>query len=84
MEEIIRISLTGKRIWRLQQKITDELNKICPGFAREVKIKDGRYNQHMSPNAILIEVGHHENTLQEALNAVPYIAEAIMNVIGDS
>jgi len=66
------------------QAITDELNRICPGLAREVKIKDGRYNQHLSPNAVLIEVGHHENTLQEALNAVPYLAEAIMNVVGDS
>lgn len=59
------------------EKLTKELNKIHPDLARQVKIKDGRYNQHMSEMCLLVEVGHHENTLQEALNATDYLAQAI-------
>jgi stage II sporulation protein P len=61
------------------EQLTKELNKIHPDLARQVKIKDGRYNQHMSEMCLLVEVGHHENTLQEALNATKYLAKAINN-----
>lgn len=59
------------------QALTDALNDIYPGLAKAVKIKDGRYNQHLSNRAILIEVGHHENTLEEAINSCKYLAMAI-------
>ncbi len=62
------------------QELTDALNKIHPDLARQVKIKDGRYNQHLSDCAILIEVGHHQNTLDEAINATPYLAKALGEV----
>jgi stage II sporulation protein P len=59
------------------EQMTKELNKIHPNLARQVKIKDGRYNQHMSEMCILVEIGHHENSLQEALNATEYLAKAV-------
>ena len=62
------------------QELTDALNKIHPDLARQVKIKDGRYNQHLSESAILIEVGHHHNTLDEAINVTPYLAKALGEV----
>lgn len=66
-----------KRNLDYAEELTKRLNKIHPDFARAVKIKDGRYNQHMSIYSLLIEVGHHENTLQEALNATEYLAQVI-------
>lgn len=63
------------------QLITDEINRIAPGLCRDVRINTGRYNQHVSDTAVAIEVGHNQNTLQEALNAVPYLAQAIYNVL---
>jgi stage II sporulation protein P len=67
----------------LAQKITDKLNTFDPKLARKVDVKTGRYNQHVSTGAILVEVGHNKNTLEEALNAVPYIAQAVADVFGE-
>lgn len=61
----------------LAQRITDAINAQVSGAAREVKIKSGRFNQHISTGALLIEVGNNRNTLDEALAACPVIARAI-------
>lgn len=64
----------------LAQSITDSMNALAPGISREVKIKTGRFNQHVSTGALLIEVGNNRNTLDEALAACPIIAQAIADV----
>lgn len=61
----------------LAQRITDSMNAQIPGVSREVKIKTGRFNQHVSSGALLIEVGNNRNTLDEALASCPVIAQAI-------
>ena len=66
------------------RKLTENINSIEPGLCKEVLVKDGRYNQHISTPAILIEVGHNRNTLQEALNAIPTVARAIDNTLLDN
>ena len=58
-------------------RITAHLNAVCPNLCRPVRIKTGRYNQHVTPNCILVEVGHNANTLSQAKAAMPYLAEAI-------
>lgn len=64
----------------LAQAITDEMNRHTGGISREVKIKTGRFNQHVSTGALLIEVGNNRNTLDEALAACTVIAQAIAGV----
>ena len=64
----------------LAQRITDGMNAQVEGVSREVKIKTGRFNQHVSTGALLIEVGNNRNTLEEALAACPVIAKAIADV----
>lgn len=61
----------------LAQAFTDSLNTQTKGLGRQVRIKPGRYNQHISSHCLLLEVGHNANTLEQALNAVPYIAKAL-------
>ncbi|MGN0995924.1 MAG: stage II sporulation protein P [Candidatus Ventricola sp.] len=61
----------------LAQALTDAMNALVAGVSREVKVKSGRYNQHVSTGALLIEVGNNRNTLDEALAACPVIAEAL-------
>lgn len=70
-----------KENYKLAQALTDELNCSNENICREVMVKTGRYNQHMSKNAVLIEVGHNENTLQEALNATIPLADAITCIL---
>jgi len=64
----------------LAQKITDRMNGLVQGISREVKIKSGRFNQHVSTGALLIEVGNNRNTLDEALASCEVIAQAIADV----
>ncbi len=66
---------------KIAQKITDELNGQCAGLARDVKIKTGRFNQHISTNCILIECGMNTNTLEQVLLGIPYLANAIANAL---
>lgn len=63
------------------QLICDKLAAINPDLSRGVSVKNGRYNQHVSNHSILIEVGHNQNTLEEAMNATPYIARAIYEAL---
>ena len=66
----------------LAQRITDAMNAQAEGVARDVKIKTGRFNQHVSTGALLIEVGNNRNTLEEALAVCPVIASALAEVHG--
>lgn len=59
------------------QSVTDALNAQCDGLARNVKIKTGRFNQHVGERCILIECGMNTNTLQEVIAGIPYLSEAI-------
>lgn len=65
------------------RRLTDCVNQKTPGLCRDVMVKNGRYNQHIGTPAVLIEVGHNENTLQQALSSMPVLAEAIREVMTD-
>ena len=59
------------------------VNSIEPGLCKPVLVKDGRYNQHIGVFAILVEVGHNRNTLRQALNAVPPLADGLRSLMID-
>ena len=70
-----------KENYKLAQAITEGLNAEIPGLCRDVMVKNGRYNQHMSESAVLIEVGHNKNTLEEAVNAAKPLAKVIAGLL---
>lgn len=76
-------SPTGQENYKLAEALTEGLNERIPGICRDIMVKTGRYNQHMSERAVLIEVGHNENTLQEALNATEPLADVIADLLLD-
>lgn len=63
------------------QQITDSLNNQCAGLARDVKVKTGRFNQHIADCCVLIECGMNCNTLDEVLAGIPYLAQAIADAL---
>lgn len=63
------------------QQLTREMNDQHNGICRNVTVKKGRYNQHIGHNSILVEVGHNQNTLEQALNSIPCLAQAIHKVL---
>ncbi|NLJ40116.1 MAG: hypothetical protein GX352_00670 [Clostridiales bacterium] len=62
-------------------KITNKANEKYPGLARDVMVRTGRYNQHVSNTAIIIEVGNHLTTYAEAKRSAKYIAEVLSEII---
>lgn len=67
--------------YAIAELITESLNGQCDRLAREIKVKTGRFNQHIAPRCVLIECGNNLNTLQEALAGVPYLAQAVMDAL---
>lgn len=57
--------------------ITEGMNRQHAELCREVKVKTGRFNQHVAPCCVLIECGNNFNTLEQVLNGIPYLAQAI-------
>lgn len=76
---------TEKPDWQANQaiarRITASLNSQCSGLARDVKVKTGRFNQHIAPCCVLIECGMNSNTLEQVLRGVPYLAQAIADAL---
>ncbi|GAB2703765.1 stage II sporulation protein P [Paenibacillus thermoaerophilus] len=64
------------------KRLDELLNGKVPGISRGIRDKDkseghGEYNQSVSPNSILIEIGGVENTLEECLRTADVLAEAV-------
>ena len=50
-------------------------------LARPVVLRTARFNQHLSTGSILVEVGTHGNTLQEAITAARLYARTVADLI---
>lgn len=61
----------------LALKLQHQLESICPGICRYISLRTERFNQDLSPGAMLVEIGSAGNTLEEALAAVEILAKAI-------
>ena len=61
----------------LALKITKLGEEMYPGLFRHVLVRDARYNQHISPGSLLVEVGATGNTLEEAY----YGARCFANIL---
>lgn len=60
----------------LAVKIQKEMNTLWPTLARPIGLRENRYNQQTTTGSLLVEVGAHGNTLQEALAAARMFARA--------
>lgn len=52
-----------------------------PGLARKIYLKGYRYNMHLCPKSMLIEVGAQTNTFEEAKNAMEPLADILAKVL---
>ena len=71
--------------WRENLKLGLELQNRMeldhPGLARPLYLSPARYNQHLSPGALLVEVGTDANTLAEAKQAALLFAGCLGQVL---
>ena len=67
--------------WRenmaLAVKLHVQLEKNTPGICRSISFRSQRFNQDLSPGALIVEVGSAGNTHEEALEAARLLAQAI-------
>ena len=73
----------------IAQKISDIVNTKQPNLSKGILKKGGNgnngiYNQDLSSNALLIEVGGPENTIDEVTNTLTVIANSLYDLIKDT
>ncbi|MDE7260480.1 MAG: stage II sporulation protein P [Oscillospiraceae bacterium] len=61
----------------VQQKLTDSY----PTLMRPITVRNSRYNQHVTPGALLVEMGAAGNSLDEALMSARLFGEALAEVV---
>lgn len=57
-------------------------NEYYPGIARKIYLKAYRYNMHLKPRSLLIEMGAQNNTVEEIMNACDPLAHILAIVLG--
>ena len=57
----------------LQQRLLDRF----PTLMRPISVRNSRYNQHLTPGALLVEMGAAGNSLDEALLSARLLGQAI-------
>ena len=72
--------------WRENFAFALQLNSVMenlyPGLSRGVDLRDdGRWNQHVHPRAVILEIGSVNNTREEALAAARFVADAIARTL---
>ena len=65
----------------LATRIQRSLDTLYPTLARPITLRKGTYNQELSPGSLLVEVGTHGNTLEEALAGARLFARAAGSVV---
>lgn len=66
--------------WRqnltLAAKLQASMNSLYPTLARPITMRSSVYNQNLTTGSLLVEIGCHGNTLQEALGGARLFARA--------
>ena len=60
------------------------LEKQVPGITRPVLLRAQRFNHDLSEGAMIVEIGTAGNTLQEAMGAMEFLAQALIGLMHGS
>ncbi|MCG0277571.1 MAG: stage II sporulation protein P [Thermanaeromonas sp.] len=63
------------------QKLAKIMDELYPGLCRGVRVQQGRYNQHLHPRALLLEIGSSNNTLDQAQRSAKLLARVIAEAL---
>ncbi|MBE3580121.1 MAG: stage II sporulation protein P [Thermoanaerobacteraceae bacterium] len=73
--------------WRQNEafarRLAAKMDELYPGLSRGVRVQEGRYNQHLHPRALLLEIGSSNNTLDQAEKAARLMARVLAEVLRD-
>ncbi len=66
---------------KLAVKIQEQAARMYPGLCKDIDLRKERFNQHVAPGALIIEVGGTGNTLEEAEASMKYLAKVVAEVL---
>lgn len=69
--------------YALAKQIDRKLNEKYPGLSRGIRLEEWRYNQHLHPHALLLEVGSHETSTEEGVRAMQMLSQIITEILHD-
>lgn len=72
-------NLEANLAFSLQMKMTGDI--MYPGLFHKIYLKNYRYNMHFCEKYLLIELGTENNTVKEAYNAMPPLADVLDTVL---
>lgn len=73
-----------KKNLRFASHFQNSMETLYPGFTRPVLFDYRNYNQQLTTGSLLIEVGGHANTLEEARNSAVLIANSLAHTFDNS
>lgn len=73
--------------WRKNLRLALRLQKYCegmfPGITRPLNFAKVKYNEHLTPGSLLIEIGSDANTLEEAVYTGSMLGESLAKMLND-
>ncbi|WP_093795784.1 stage II sporulation protein P [Sporomusa acidovorans] len=64
--------------------IEAKLNEKYPGLCRGIHLEEWRYNQHLHPRALLLEVGSQESSKEEAMKSMEMLGDILIEILAES
>jgi stage II sporulation protein P len=85
--QIMFVISSAHENWQKNNRVANDLHNLTedkyPGLSRGIIIRlNSTYNQELHPGAILVEIGGHWNTLEEAVYGAQLFAEILVEYFG--
>ncbi|MBP2653880.1 MAG: stage sporulation protein [Firmicutes bacterium] len=64
--------------------IDAKLNQHYPGVSKGIQLDEWRYNQHLHPRALLLEVGCQESEKEEVLRSMAMLGDILAEILAES
>ncbi len=62
-------------------KLQTHCEKAAPGLFRDLSLRGSRFNEHLTPNSVLLEVGTAGNTLPQAICSAEFFAGELAELL---
>ncbi len=69
---------------KLAAAVQQQVLEDCPTLMRPISVRNSRYNQHVSPGALLVEMGAAGNSLEEALLSARLLGRSLAETLRGS
>jgi len=70
-----------KKNYQFVLAIQQNMDNLYEGLSRKIDLRNERFNQHLLDKSVLVEIGSHGNTLEEALFSAELLAAVLSKVI---